>query len=145
MSRPAPPGRGLPLQKASLLWSSSVDSGVVRAPVLIVGGGPVGLYSSALLSAYGVPSVLVERRRTGSQHPRAHLVNTRSIYIMPSANAWGYFHETRVERLDGKSMDPNRDFGYDRNSNCMETTAARAVNELWAIIFFLFCQCPLES
>ena len=56
--------------------------GVVRAPVLIVGGGPVGLYSSALLSAYGVPSVLVERRKTGSHHPRAHLVNTRSMELL---------------------------------------------------------------
>ena len=75
--------------------------------------------------------LLLENYKFGKNPWLKRLVNTRSIYIMPSANAWGYFHETREERLDGKRMDPNRDFGYDRNSNCMETTAARAVNELW--------------
>ena len=56
--------------------------------------------------------LLLENYKFGKNPWLKRLVNTRSIYIMPSANAWGYFHETRVERLDGKSMDPNRDFGY---------------------------------
>ena len=39
-----------------------------RVPVLIVGGGPVGLYASSLLSSYGVPSLLVERSAQPSTH-----------------------------------------------------------------------------
>ena len=53
-----------------------------RVPALIVGGGPVGLYSSALLSAYGVPSLLAERSTSPSTHPRAHLINSRSMELL---------------------------------------------------------------
>ena len=53
-----------------------------RVPVLIVGGGPVGLYASSLLSSYGVPSLLVERSAQASTHPRAHLINTRSMELL---------------------------------------------------------------
>lgn len=53
-----------------------------RAPVLIVGGGPVGLYASVLLSRAGVPSVLLERAEHGPVHPRAHLINTRSMELL---------------------------------------------------------------
>eukprot|EP00943_MAST-04B_sp_MAST-4B-sp1_P007467 g7467.t1 len=56
------------------------------------------------------------------------LVDTRSIYIMPSANALGYFANTREEN----GIDPNRDFPYNQEpEKCMKTTAARAINELW--------------
>lgn len=34
-----------------------------KAPVLIIGGGPVGLSLSLLLSRLGVPSLLVESAR----------------------------------------------------------------------------------
>ena len=54
----------------------------VRTPVLIVGGGPVGLYASSLLSASGVPSLLAERSSRGSPHPRAHLINSRSMELL---------------------------------------------------------------
>jgi hypothetical protein len=53
-----------------------------RVPALIVGGGPVGLYASSLLSAYGVPSLLAERAANGKSHPRAHLINTRSMELL---------------------------------------------------------------
>ena len=54
----------------------------LRVPALIVGGGPVGLYASSLLSAYGVRSILAERSLTGASHPRAHLINTRSMELL---------------------------------------------------------------
>ncbi|KAG8461172.1 hypothetical protein KFE25_002361 [Diacronema lutheri] len=53
-----------------------------RTFVAIVGGGPVGLYLSLLLSRYGVPHVLAERARAPSQHPRAHLINTRTMELL---------------------------------------------------------------
>ncbi|MEM1112757.1 MAG: FAD-dependent monooxygenase [Pseudomonadota bacterium] len=50
-------------------------------PVLIVGGGPVGLMLSALLSRYGVESLLVERESSTTNHPQAHVVNNRSMEL----------------------------------------------------------------
>lgn len=53
-------------------------------PALIVGGGPVGLYASALLSSFGVPSLLVERAPAAKakQHPRSHYINSRSMELL---------------------------------------------------------------
>jgi putative polyketide hydroxylase len=53
----------------------------VEIPVLIVGGGPVGLCASILLSRHGVPSLLVERHTGTSLYPKARLVNTRTMEI----------------------------------------------------------------
>jgi len=50
-------------------------------PVLIVGGGPVGLTASLLLSDLGVDSLLVERNPSTTDHPKAHVVNTRTMEI----------------------------------------------------------------
>lgn len=50
-------------------------------PVLIVGGGPVGLAASILLSDLGVDSLLIERNPSTTDHPKAHVVNTRTMEI----------------------------------------------------------------
>ncbi|MES9592902.1 FAD-dependent monooxygenase [Streptomyces sp. NPDC094045] len=50
-------------------------------PVLIVGGGPVGLTLSNLLSWYGVDHLLVEARPGTSRHPKARGVSARSMEI----------------------------------------------------------------
>ena len=72
--------------------------------------------------------LLAENYYYGENEWLKRLVKTRSIYIMPSANARGYYQNTREEN----GIDPNRDFPYDTPaSECMKTTAARAVNELW--------------
>jgi hypothetical protein len=56
------------------------------------------------------------------------MVDTRSIFIMPTANALGYYQNKREEN----GIDPNRDFPYGVSSDkCMQTTAARAINELY--------------
>lgn len=56
------------------------------------------------------------------------LVQTRSIFIMPTTNAYGYDRNSRTE--DG--VDPNRDFNYLKSDRgCMQTITARSVNELW--------------
>lgn len=50
-------------------------------PVLIVGGGPVGLMMSCLLSRHGVPSLLVEQNDSTTDHPQAHVVNLRTMEL----------------------------------------------------------------
>src|SRR5262245_49300253 len=52
-----------------------------EAPVLIVGGGPVGLTTALLLAHQGVRTVLVERHPGTSIHPRARGINIRSMEI----------------------------------------------------------------
>jgi putative polyketide hydroxylase len=49
--------------------------------VLIVGGGPVGLTASILLSQAGVRSLLVERHPGTSVHPKARAINARSMEL----------------------------------------------------------------
>jgi 2-polyprenyl-6-methoxyphenol hydroxylase-like FAD-dependent oxidoreductase len=48
-------------------------------PVLIVGGGPVGLTASILLGRLGVPSLLVERHPATAVHPKARGINARTM------------------------------------------------------------------
>src|SRR5947207_2731821 len=48
-------------------------------PVLIIGGGPVGLTASILLSRQGVSSLLVERHPGTAVHPKARGINARTM------------------------------------------------------------------
>jgi putative polyketide hydroxylase len=48
-------------------------------PVLIVGGGPVGLTASIVLSRHGVRSLLVERHPGTATHPKARGINARTM------------------------------------------------------------------
>ena len=50
-------------------------------PVLIVGGGPVGLSTSILLSRHGIRSLLVERHRGTALHPKVRGSNVRTMEI----------------------------------------------------------------
>src|SRR4051812_11370828 len=50
-------------------------------PVLIVGGGPVGLAASILLGRQGVRSLLVERHAGTAIHPKARGINARTMEI----------------------------------------------------------------
>src|SRR5229473_1351289 len=51
------------------------------APVLIVGGGPVGLSTALALSRFGVRSLLVERHPATSIHPKARGINVRTMEL----------------------------------------------------------------
>ena len=53
----------------------------VEVPVLIVGGGGCGLSLSIFLADYGVASLAVERNQTTTDHPRAHILNQRTMEI----------------------------------------------------------------
>jgi len=54
---------------------------MIEVPVLIVGGGPVGLTTSILLSRLGVASRLVERHPGTAFHPKARNINMRTMEI----------------------------------------------------------------
>ena len=54
---------------------------MIETPVLIVGGGPVGLTASIWLSRFGVPSLLVERHPGTAVHPKARGINIRTMEI----------------------------------------------------------------
>ncbi|KAL2061490.1 hypothetical protein VTL71DRAFT_6867 [Oculimacula yallundae] len=49
--------------------------------ILIVGGGPVGLFLSKTLSHYGVRSVVLERNETTTRWPKMDLTNVRSMEL----------------------------------------------------------------
>jgi 2-polyprenyl-6-methoxyphenol hydroxylase-like FAD-dependent oxidoreductase len=57
-----------------------------RAPVLIVGGGPVGLSMGLLLGRLGVPAILVERNATTTDHPKARGAFARTMELF---RVWG--------------------------------------------------------
>ena len=74
-TRPSEVPKRAPIRRAHAKLSGTVD----EVPVLIVGGGPVGLTASILLSRWGVPSLLVERHPGTSRQPKARAINARSM------------------------------------------------------------------
>lgn len=71
-----------------------------------------------------------------------HLMDTRLVVLTPMTNAIGFFRQERTERQRGPNgsevtYDPNRDFGFDQDpKKCMQTVAARALNELFRVHLF---------
>jgi len=54
---------------------------MIDTPVLISGGGPVGLAASLLLSRHGVRSLLVERHPSTARTPKARGINARTMEV----------------------------------------------------------------
>lgn len=59
---------------------------MIRTPVLIVGGGPVGLTLGIDLAHRGQRALLVEERLVPSEHPKATLLGSRSMELF---RRWG--------------------------------------------------------
>lgn len=68
----------------------------VETPVLVVGGGPVGLAASICLSRLGVRSLLVEQHATTTTHPKATVVNARTFELF---RQWGIEQAVRAGGL----------------------------------------------
>ena len=62
----------------------------VETPVAIIGGGPVGLAAALELARRGVRSTVLEKRDGVDDHPRAHVVNARSMELF---RLWGLTEE----------------------------------------------------
>ncbi len=60
-----------------------------EVPVLVVGGGPVGLLTAILLAGRGVAAAVVERRDGPQVPPAAHVVNARTFEICRAAGIDG--------------------------------------------------------
>lgn len=54
-------------------------------PVLIVGAGPTGLTASLLLSRFGIPHIVIDKRSGPTTAPAAHVINRRTMEIFRQA------------------------------------------------------------
>src|SRR5215510_2112856 len=68
------------------------NSPTIETPVLIVGGGPVGLALAADLGWRGAPCIVVEQGEGPADHPRATAINARSMEFM---RRWGVAEAVR--------------------------------------------------
>ena len=66
---------------------------MMHVPVLIAGGGPVGLTASFLLSRLGIRSLLVERHPGTAIHPKARGINARTMEIFHQQGIEAYVRE----------------------------------------------------
>jgi 2-polyprenyl-6-methoxyphenol hydroxylase-like FAD-dependent oxidoreductase len=58
-------------------WEETMKS----VPVLIAGGGPVGMTLAKVLAHFGIRSMLVERNATTTRHPKMDITNSRSMEL----------------------------------------------------------------
>ncbi|MEU0939673.1 FAD-dependent monooxygenase [Embleya sp. NPDC005971] len=64
--------------------------------VLVIGAGPVGLATALQLGRLGVTTRVVERRGSTSTHPKAHVVNARTMELFRD---WGVSERVRAAAL----------------------------------------------
>ncbi|KAJ7535971.1 hypothetical protein O6H91_12G052100 [Diphasiastrum complanatum] len=64
--------------------------GLKKAPVIIVGAGPVGLTLAILLTKLGVRTILLEKKLKLTDHPQAHFLNNRTMEIFRRINGLGH-------------------------------------------------------
>jgi 2,4-dichlorophenol 6-monooxygenase len=76
-----------PVRRPAPLSALAQDEWPREVPVLVAGGGPVGLTAAMLLARQGIEVLLVDRRGPDARYPRAHLLNVRTMEI---------FHEIGV-------------------------------------------------
>ncbi|AYF78861.1 hypothetical protein D7D52_09000 [Nocardia yunnanensis] len=78
----------------------------MRTPVLVIGGGPVGLTLSILLSRSGIDHVVLEARTAPSPHPKARGISARST--QPRTGVFPGRIGAGAVRACGRSGSPRR-------------------------------------
>ncbi|HEX4276600.1 MAG TPA: FAD-dependent monooxygenase [Bryobacteraceae bacterium] len=86
----------------------------LEIPVLIVGGSLVGMSTALLLGHHGIPSLVVEHHRGTAIHPRAALINQRTMEI---------FRSVGIERMVGEKS--GEQFDQDGAIMAVETLAGK--------------------
>jgi 2-polyprenyl-6-methoxyphenol hydroxylase-like FAD-dependent oxidoreductase len=70
-------------------------------PVLIAGGGLIGLSAAMFLAQHGIPSLVAERLRGGSQLPRAAFFHMRTLEMFRAAGI-----EDEVREQSSREFEP---------------------------------------
>lgn len=99
---------------------NAVNSAMSHKPVIVVGGGPVGLAAALELARFNVPSVVVERHDSTSWHPKARNLNARTMEI---ARGWG---SAVYQRLRGIDTPP----GWKSPMRYMDTIVGQQVGQI---------------
>lgn len=86
-----------PAERAALVNPLDPEEWPEEVPVLIVGGGPVGLSSAVLLAQRGIETLLIERRSFETRFPRAHLLNVRTMEIFEEMGVAAEIYEEEPE------------------------------------------------
>jgi len=75
----------------------------ISTDVLIIGTGPAGSSSAALLSTYGVENMIINRYRWLANTPRAHITNQRTMEVLrdlgKEVEGEAYLHATPQELM----------------------------------------------
>lgn len=74
------------------LSSIEVPTDAIHTPVIIVGGGPIGLGMSLEMASRGIDSMLVEQSDGTIEHPRTGLMAVRTMEIL---RRWGLAQQIR--------------------------------------------------
>ena len=93
-------GRG-PTPEPLINPDREVNYTMSHKPVIIVGGGPVGLAAALELARFNVPSIVVEQHDSTSRHPKTRNFNTRTMEI---ARGWGCAVYQRLRGIDTRRV-----------------------------------------
>lgn len=104
-------------------------------PVLIAGGGPVGMTLALELAYHGVKSILIERNPTTTHHPKMDLTNGRSMElfrrlgIVDQLRAVGVAETEKLDIVWATSASGHKLYSFDYPCPNDWRKQARAIND----------------
>jgi 2,4-dichlorophenol 6-monooxygenase len=82
---------------------AEIETAEIETDVLIIGTGPAGSATAALLASYGVENMVVNRYRWLANTPRAHITNQRTMEVLrdlgQEVEAEAYMHATEQDLM----------------------------------------------